>query len=108
MKRIAIAVEGIAMGIGAMLKDRTGADVRTVERERPVTEKRRRVAPCMRINGRSKYMPHQGAKEQERAARSYMQHYYPIRGPIQTDPLRLRSAPIVNVISKRDFYNQVF
>jgi hypothetical protein len=57
---------------------------------------------------RSKYMPHQGAKERERAARSYMQHYFLIDGPIQTDPLRLRAAPIVQVISKREFYAQPF
>lgn len=50
--------------------------------------------------GRSRYMPHQGAKERERAARSYMVSAF-IGGPP-------RSAPVMHQMSKRDFYAAVF
>jgi hypothetical protein len=58
---------------------------------------------------RSKHMAHIGAKEHERAARCYMQSYFPMK-PEQyaTDPLRLRAAPTMEVISKRSFYNIPF
>lgn len=70
--------------------------------------KRARQMVSKTLHSRSKYMPHQGEKERERAARSYMQHYFRINGPFQTDPLRLRAAPIVQVTSKRAFYEQPF
>ncbi|MFM0101983.1 hypothetical protein PQR01_00345 [Paraburkholderia rhynchosiae] len=58
--------------------------------------------------GRSRYMPHQGEKERERAARCYMERYFLTNSQIQTDLLRLRAAPVVQIISKRDFYAGAF
>lgn len=107
MKRIVTL--GAALGaslLGSLSSLRQ--NVVAIDRERPVSGKRRHVSPSKRQKRGSRYMPHQGAKEHERGARSYMQHYFPIYGPIQTDPLRLRAAPIVQVISKRDFYCQPF
>lgn len=49
-----------------------------------------------------------GEKERERGARFYMHHYFPFDGPIQTDPLRLRSAPVMQITCKRWFYEIPF
>jgi hypothetical protein len=49
--------------------------------------------------GRSRYMPHYGAKEQERARRCYM-HYTFSTADSFHHPLRLRSAPVMHQRSK--------
>jgi hypothetical protein len=77
----------------------------TIERDRPVSGKRRRVAPSKRQKRTSRYMPHQGTKERERAARSYMQ---PFHGRMSDYSPNLRSASVVHQMSKRDYYGQPF
>jgi hypothetical protein len=73
MKRIGVI--GAAMGIAAALSS-AGMDVVTLADDRPVGGERRRVAPATHFTGwRSKYMPHQGAKERERAKRLYESRY---------------------------------
>lgn len=74
MKRISILAG--APGAFAMASMRSlGHEIVTIDRERPVSAKRRRVSAAPRFNGRSKYMPHQGAKERERAKRCYMSEF---------------------------------
>jgi hypothetical protein len=82
-----------------------GSDVVTIERERPINSKRRRVAPSVSANGRSKYAPHTGAKEQERAKRCYMVHFHPAWPHAESYDERLfvRSAPVMCQMSKRSF-----
>jgi hypothetical protein len=70
MKRIAII--GAAMGLGAALSNGLGSEVVTIRDDRPLTNKRRHVSPNNRQKRASKYTPHIGAKEQERAKRCYM------------------------------------
>jgi hypothetical protein len=58
--------------------------------------------------GRSKYMPHIGAKEQERAKRCYMVDLYPSLGQIDADGYYVsmrRCSPTMCQMSKRDFNN---
>ena len=45
---------------------------------------------------RSKYVPHMGTKERERAKRCYMERTHGIYGP-------LRSAPVMLQMSKREY-----
>lgn len=49
---------------------------------------------------RSKYMPHIGAKEQERAKRCWMQRFH---GEQDLYSPNLRSAPVMHQMSKREY-----
>nr|WP_132454242.1 hypothetical protein [Paraburkholderia sp. BL8N3] len=83
-----------------MLTAGTGADVVTIERERPVSAKRRRVAPSPRKKA-SNRMPHIGAKEQERAKRLFMVSTF--GGPSNPFNESPRCAPTLCQMSKRQF-----
>jgi hypothetical protein len=56
----------------------------------------RQITGAKRSRSRSKYMPHQGAKERKRAARCYMQRGHGYYGP-------LRSATVMMQMSKREY-----
>lgn len=73
MKRINIL--GAAMGTMAFVGSALSAGVHVaIDRDRPVSSKRKRIAKAKQPAGRSRYMPHIGAKEQERAKRCYMEN----------------------------------
>ncbi|MDB5973521.1 MAG: hypothetical protein JWR07_281 [Nevskia sp.] len=96
--RVTILGSSVAMGLAAMLSAGAGSDVVTIERERPVNAKRRHVAPSVWANGRSKYEPHIGKKEQERAKRCYMVNVFGgLANPHNKNP---RSAPTLSQASQ--------
>jgi hypothetical protein len=95
MKRIAILTAALGAGISNLMAN-AGHGIVTVERDRPVLIKQRRISASPRAKNRSRYMPHQGAKERERAARSYMVSAFIGGAP--------RSAPIMCQMSKSDYY----
>lgn len=100
MKRIAI----LSAAIGLMNSmSNSFHDVVSLERARPVSAKRHRIAPSSRPKRVSKYMPHQGAKERDRAARCYMQ---PFHGRMSDYSPNLRSASVMRQMSKSQYEAQ--
>jgi hypothetical protein len=59
--------------------------------------KRARQMVSNSAHSRSKYVPHQGEKERERAARCYMSSTFGVNG----NP---RCAPVMHQLSKSEFY----
>lgn len=101
MKRTLIATAGM-MGAAMMASlSSLGHNIVTLDRERPVSAKRRRVSAAPRVNGRSRYMPHQGAKERERAKRCWMNSGF--NAPNGFCPPFPRSAPVMHQMSEREF-----
>lgn len=93
MKRIAMLAGAALMGAMGSLGSVSLLEPAPTVRS-PIAPKKRTSKSGKRRIGRSKYMPHQGAKERERAARSYMVSAF-IGGPP-------RSAPVMMQMSKRD------
>lgn len=87
MKRISLLAGAIMLGSAGLMGQAIGIEqaptVRTVS---PQITKRKKVSGGKRRIGTSKYMPHIGKKEQERAKRCYMDFNHGIPG-------RERSAP---------------
>lgn len=95
MKRInlgAAALIGSVLGSFGMVRG-------GIERAASGTKRARQMNDVRPKRQRSKYMPHYGAKEQERARRCYM-HYTFSTADSFHDPLRLRSAPVLHQRSK--------
>jgi len=63
---------------------------------------RGKLAKWLGGSTRSKYAPHIGKKEQERAKRCYMESHFPVldKTPGQSNPCALRSAPVMCQMSK--------
>jgi hypothetical protein len=89
----------------------------TIERDLPVSGKRRRVAPSKRQKRGSKYRPHYGAKEQERAKRLYESRFLNERFAsiaqfmhpnLPSEMCHPRATPTLCQMSKRDYCGQPF
>jgi hypothetical protein len=99
MKRIAMLAGAALMGAMGSLGSVVGLEPMPTVRS-PVAPKKRISKSGKRRIGRSKYMPHQGEKERERAARCYMQRGHGYYGP-------LRSAPCMMQMSEREYERRV-
>lgn len=102
MRRIGILAGVLGMSLMGHLASPWHGIV-TIDRDRPVSIKRRRVAPAVRIHGRGKYMPHQGAKERERAKRCYMDRFHGTQSRSVSPYYNRRSAPCMMQMSKREY-----
>ena len=108
MKRIGILGAGLAaglMGSMAALGPAVALEPAPTVRQ-PTSQKKREGGSPKRRIGRSKYMPHAGKKELERAKRCYMEtHFKPVEAPdkhgFQT--CHPRSAPVMQQMSKTDY-----
>jgi hypothetical protein len=99
MKRIAMLAGAALMGAMGSLGSIVALEPAPTTRS-PVAPKKRVSKSGKRRIGRSKYMPHQGTKERERAARCYMQ---PFHGRMSDYSPNLRSASVVHQVSMREF-----
>jgi hypothetical protein len=88
----------LARGLGSVL-----TVPNAVHRVATGTKRARQMVSAKTPHNRSKYMPHIGAKEQERAKRCYMEHHFPYRSTAEGSFLHLRSAPIVQQMGKRQY-----
>jgi hypothetical protein len=87
----------LARGLGAVLSVPAA-----VHRVATGTKRARQMVSAKTPHNRSKYMPHIGAKEQERAKRCCMQHFMECGEGI-TRFRSFRSAPTMEQLSKRQY-----
>lgn len=106
---IGASTAAIAASLMNSLGSAATSAARGVHRVAAGTKRGRQMVSVKTPHNRSKYMPHAGAKEQERAKRCYMGYFYP-GSAVDEHGYEMRprrSAPVMLQESKRSYYNPI-
>jgi hypothetical protein len=108
MKKVALVGASTAATAASLMSSIGAAATSTargVHRVAAGTKRGRQMVSVKTPHNRSKYMPHIGAEEQERAKRCYMEHFYP-GSAVDEYGYELRprrSSPVMLQESKRTY-----